>query len=238
MNLSQTLFLSSDLHDQIACRYQQRCPENQINQSKALLLTHGLFSSKSSQSILGLESELTNSSLSTLALDLYAHGESPGELEKLTAQKVISSLEVGIQFLIEKEFQEIILYGASMSGFACIEIARRYPTLIKEIILKSPVLDFKVLYQDSLKARSLSESFYNSFGSINSNGKQQLLDCRITVVHGSSDSTVPLTHVEKLLPTLSSFWSLHVIKECDHDYSNPLHLTEMIDTFTKILLLA
>ncbi len=237
--------------DIVAASY-QHAPHS----SRAVLLTHGMFSSQTSGTIQAITPILWNLANSTLIIDLYAHGKSSGELQSMTASKIIESVTTGIDFLISKGHKKITLFGSSMSGFACIEAANLYPEFVEKVILKSPVVDYQDLYRRRLGEEGLAKwktegslklfdhriddtvdipfTFFQSFQDYPFAAQLLPEDRPVHIVHGTNDEVVPIEHVEYSIPLKAQTWSIRRIQEANHEYMNREHRKELYEVLTQM----
>jgi pimeloyl-ACP methyl ester carboxylesterase len=211
--------------------------------TEGVVLTHGMFSSKQSRAVQDLLPVLCNAQLTSLAVDLYAHGESTGSFASLTAEKIIASVTTAIDYLRAQGIESISLLGSSMSGFACLEAAHHYQQYIKHVVLKSPVVSYKDLYQRRLGEAGLQRwkadtyleltdaehgatqripyTFFESLESYPFASKPLPPDVPVHVVYGGADTVVPPEHIEQEIPLKASAYTLCLIPGADHAYSNP-----------------
>jgi pimeloyl-ACP methyl ester carboxylesterase len=210
--------------------------------TEGVILTHGMFSSKQSRAVQDLLPVLCHAERTALAVDLYAHGESTGSFTSLTAEKIIESITTAIDYLRTQEVQSISLFGSSMSGFACLEAAHRYQKFIKNVVLKSPVVSYRDLYQRRLGEAGLQRwkadayltlsdaqhgvsqrlpyTFFESLESYPFATKPLSPDVPVHVVYGGADTVVPPEHIEQEIPLKASAYTLCLIPGADHAYSN------------------
>lgn len=221
---------------------------------KVVIMVHGFTSNKNTKSWLLLTDLLSKASIPSLRIDLFAHGESEGKFEDLTTTKAVDSILCAIRFLKEKGYKKIGLIGSSFGGISSIMAASKTNDLVL-LGLKSPVSDFNEVwtarrtpqelakwketgmtnYQDRSEVVQLKYAFFEDF----KNNEPYKIAHRISVptiiVHGDSDSVVPVGQsikLSKLIPNCE----LVLVKGVDHRYQGPGEMGKLVNSLYSFIL--
>ncbi len=208
-----------------------------------VILCHGLASNKSSHINQALVPLLGSDGISSLAIDLYAHGESDGSFETLTVAKAYDGLKQAFLFAKDHGYEKVILTGSSFSGVVCLMGAQQLAC--DGLILKSPVFDYARLWQDRLGLDGIAEwkskgyielwkkkigyCFYEQAFSIPIRQITSGVTKPALLVHGDNDELVPLFHSQEAYLLLAGEKKLHIVNGADHLYKNEIHFKELIN---------
>ncbi|HLC68817.1 MAG TPA: alpha/beta hydrolase [Candidatus Bilamarchaeaceae archaeon] len=207
-----------------------------------VIFCHGLASSKASRINQALRPLLHKDGIATLALDLYAHGESDGKFEQLTISKGYDGLKRAYDFAVEKGYENIVFSGSSFSGVVCLLGAARLDCA--SFTLKSPVFDYLRLWKTRLGedgmqkwkedryfdiwGRKLGYGFYEDAMRIDVRRITRSIHAPALLVHGDKDDWVPLDHSQEAYTLLQGEKTLHVIRGANHFYKELPHFKEMV----------
>jgi len=194
------------------------------------VLCHGFASSKDSNSILALDKAFTNKGVSTLRIDLYAHGESEGKFENLSVSEAVDDIVRAVHFLKSKGYRHVGLLGSSFSGIAATITASKSHDLYA-LILKSPVSDYSELFIKEygegglLKwkhegtadryGKMLKYAFYEDAIKYNGYEAGKKIMVPTLIIHGDKDEVVPVEQSKKLA-TIIPGSRLEVIEGANH----------------------
>ncbi|MEW6035639.1 MAG: alpha/beta fold hydrolase [Candidatus Micrarchaeota archaeon] len=206
------------------------------------ILAHGYLSDKASRTNAGLSSRLNAAGISTLAFDMYGHGESEGDVERLTVTKVVDNILAIYGFAEKEGYARIGLAGSSFSGSPSLISAAKLP--FSALALKCPVFDGKRLSDERLGpegvARWKREGFYSPFGrrwsyevyedesGYDMKSIASKINAPTLVVHGSRDVTVPISQAYSLMDALRCEKKLVVVDGADHFFRDEAHFSRMI----------
>lgn len=211
-----------------------------------VIMCHGFTTNKNSKKLLRLQKELNNKHISTLRIDLFAHGESEGNFEDITLTNAINSAFGAINFCKEKGFRKIGLIGSSFGGATCILTSSKSKDLFV-LGLISPVCDYyerdQEKYKDELKdwknkgfkihKNSKGQEFRLNYSFIedqeNNRGYQacENIDIPTIIIHGDADKSVSVEQSIKISKIIKDC-KLEIIKDCGHHYSDEKHFDKMI----------
>lgn len=184
--------------------------------------------------------------------DFSGVGESEGSLENTQMSSYLDDLKSAINQLENFDFvdrEKIILVGASLGGFIASLFAAQ-DKRVKGLVLVSPVSDIREIGERKLKGHNLEEwkstgymtfgehdykiklgySFVDDLMQYNLYESAKNISCPVLIVHGDSDTEVPISHSQKLFETLLCDKKFVVLKGANHYYSNPLHFIQLVKT--------
>ena len=139
---------------------------SQEGSSRAVVMVHGLDTSKSSQYVLDTAPIYAQAGYSVLMLDLRGHGESEGERTILGYQEV-RDVQRALSWLEEEkgfEPSEVVLHGWSMGGATVLRSAPG--TGVAAVVEESSYADLPLLLRDVLPEESGLPSFFNPASSL------------------------------------------------------------------------
>ncbi|MBD3253306.1 prolyl oligopeptidase family serine peptidase [Candidatus Pacearchaeota archaeon] len=215
-----------------------------------IVMCIGHSSNKDRPTYTSMEEKLNENEISSFRFDFYGHGESEGKFEDATVSEAVDDAQKAIEFLKNKGYLKIGLFGSSFGGITSLITASKSDDLFV-LALKSPVSDYEkvellrkgekgieewrqrgyVSYDSSdgipLK---LNYSFYEDIK--NNNGYEAAKKIKIPtiIVHGDRDEIVPVEQSRKTADIIRNC-KLEIVKGADHRYTNPEHFEKC----TKLL---
>ena len=216
----------------------------EFNKTSIAIICHGLTSSKDSRTGKALKDHLAKERLSSLSIDLYAHGESDGKMQELTISKAVESVIAAYNYLKSQGYQKISLAGSSFSGIVCLIAATKLE--IESMVLKCPVFDYVKLLKSRLDDKDLEKwkkdgkrkqfdvflgyELYEDVLSYDIIKIATRVNCPTLFIHGSGDKLVPPEHSENAYRLISSKEKeLHIVNGADHFFIHEKHFNEVID---------
>ena len=202
---------------------------------KAVVLCHGFSSSKDGEKYKILSSLFVKEGIAVLRFDFFGHGESEGDFSKVTLTQAVDDVLSAVDFLEGLGFVDIGVAGVSFGGKAAF-VAAGKSRRIKVIALVAPAIDYKkiqklqygtqgikkwekegkILYQGKYGPKELEYTFHADLKNFNYTGIARHIQIPVLIIHGDEDSSVPLTHSQKLFKELDCFKKLEVIVGCNH----------------------
>lgn len=209
----------------------------------AVIICHGLTSSKDSKTGTGLREALKHDKIASLSIDLYGHGESDGTMQQLTVSKAVESVLAAYHYLKSKCYEKIALVGSSFSGSVCLVAATRLE--LSAMVLKCPVFDYAELLRWRLGKHGIEKwktdkkveiyrtalgyEMYEDAEALDMKELAKKVTCPTLFIHGSGDKMVPPSHSEHAYNTIGSKEKkLHLIKGADHFFIHEKHFNEVI----------
>ncbi len=216
----------------------------EFNKDNIVIICHGLTSSKDSRTGKALTDRLAKEHLSSLSIDLYAHGESDGKMHELTISKAVESVVATYNYLKLQGYENISLVGSSFSGIVCLVTASVVE--IRSMVLKCPVFDYIKLLKARLKPEDIERwrkegtlkqfdvflgyELYEDALSYDVTEIARKVRCPILFIHGSGDKLVPPEHSEAAFKLVSSEEKeLCIIKGADHFFIHEKHFNEVLN---------
>ena len=217
---------------------------NEINDSGSIvIIAHGFKSDKTSRTGTALSKKLNEAGIPTIAFDMYGHGQSEGEMGKLTMSKAVDNALAVYDFVKKMGYKKIGLSGSSFSGMVGLIVASKRE--LAALSLKCPVFDYKKLWDDRVGPSGIDKwkkegnvkifDVEISFETYTDASKYSM--CSIAgaikaptlVIHGSRDATVPISQAEELISCLTCEKELFVVSGADHFFQVPQHFDKMIE---------
>ena len=182
--------------------------------------SHGLLSDSHSPKQIVLAKRCNAVGIGYLRIDHRGCGKSTGNFRDVTSLQgrsndVYSAIQKLTSLGIHR--QKIGLFGSSLGGSVCLDIARRL--FIRVCVIFAAPLKIEAMDADSLTP-------YLSF---DLSGKLDQIS-NIHIFHGESDDTVPLSHAQSIYQQVASPKQLTIQKNGDHRMSDPAHQEAFADS--------
>lgn len=224
-----------------------------------VIISHGFQSSKEGKLYIQLQDELNREGIGTFRYNYYGHGQlyckgSKYRVSKdITLSKSVDSIKAAIEFVRSKGDYGVGLMGSSFGGLISL-VAASQDSNIKALALKSPVSEpikfwrnrigderiAKWKQEGILQYNELGENYelnYSFWEDLNIYDTLEMaknITCPVLIVHGDSDSVVPITESYGLAKIVST--EVKVVKGANHDYADPVQYTEMKHLITDFLI--
>lgn len=212
------------------------------------VLLHGLTTSKNEYLNFydDVANGLLKCGYSSLRIDFRAHGESLSNASAFNVTNNVSDVVSSVRWLIKnKGIEKINLFGTSFGAVAALASASVLPDeLVKRIYLLAPVLSFNDLYLNPI-SNNRKEKYGNMLQKVLLEDKIILLDDRVsfnysnaiefalidmprlvnmladklTIMHGTHDTIVPLEVTKALVESIPSI-SYHEFERMDHGFTD------------------
>lgn len=208
-----------------------------------VIMGHGYLSDKNSRTNTRLAELLNGQGISTISYDLYGHGESEGEMERLTVSRAVENL-LAVHDFAKGRHSQIGLTGSSFTGIVSLIAATKRSFDV--LSLKCPVFDSKRLWderygEDGLKkwkedgyvtpfAKKWCYEAYEDACTYDMEKIVPMIKAPVLVIHGDRDTTVPMWHAESIIRLASGEKKLVVVKGADHFFKDENQFNEMIQT--------
>lgn len=217
----------------------------------AVVLCHGMESSKESEKITALSRRMADRGILALRFDFAGNGASEGKFEEMTYSGEVEDLRAAYDFVLQYEPKKVGVFGSSMGGAVAVLFAGQEQTVAALVTLAAPV------HPEKIRERLLSPEEtrrWRTQGYIMYHEKRlnvtlledverldvpkaaRKITCPALVVHGDKDDTVPIEEGRELFAALAGPKRLCIIEGSDHRLTQPAHLqkalTESIDWLT------
>ena len=235
--MQEKIFLDSE-NGKVCCLHTQV-----EGSSSVVILAHGYLSDKESRTNKALSKRLNEVGISTIAFDMYGHGESEGDVERLTITKVVGNV-LAVYDFAESRYQRIGLSGASFTGIVSLIAATKREFSV--LSLKCPVFDSKKLWdwrhgkkgierwkKEGSKTLFGKEWRYEAYEDASQYDMRKIVSgitAPTLAIHGDKDATVPISHAKNIISFISGEKKLVIIKGADHFFHDPAHFRRMVQT--------
>jgi pimeloyl-ACP methyl ester carboxylesterase len=198
--------------------------------------------------------------VAALRFDLRGHGESEGRQEDLTLAGVLNDIRSALEFLrAATGVSHTSLVGQSFGGGICAHYAAKRPDEVDRLVLLCPQLDYKRRTIDSVPywhddhldpgaAAKLSErgflqhtqtfrhgrAFYNEVFWLQPHTVLHEVQAPTLVVHGTSDTLVPINGSVAAMQTLNDRSQLMKVEGAQHGFAvdgDPTYLDPQSQTW-------
>ncbi len=189
---------------------------------RAAVITHGLFSSKSSEKHVRSATALAALGLAAVRFDSRGCGESGGRIEATTLSGQVEDTGAVLEHILAdpRISGEPVLMGSSFGGAASLLLAARRGG-VKAVVSWSAPCDFQSLAdrRDELEYQ-MDQTFFDDLSGLDIISQVRgLFPCLI--VHGEKDETVPLAQAHALATALGHPVRLVVVRGADHALTIP-----------------
>lgn len=212
--------------------------------SSAVILCHGMESSKESEKIVALGGILSDKGLLTLRFDFACANESSGDFADITYSAEVADLRAAFNFMLQYPIQRIGIFGSSMGGTVALLFAGQEERVAALVTLAAPLhpekITEQILSSDAVAewqrcgyiiyhGRRINVTMLQDLQTLNVPGTVTRATCPTLVIHGDCDETVPVGEGRELFSLLPASKELGVIQGADHRFSDPRCLQQVLD---------
>jgi putative redox protein len=209
----------------------------------AVILCHGMESSKESDKLIYLAQLLAQNGIAALRFDFAYVGESSGKFEDITYSGEVEDLKAAHALMLSRGAEKIAILGSSMGGTVALLFAAQEPKVAALVTVAAPIHPER--FPDRVLApvqtqdwRERGFTFYNGqrinlallhdLEKINVAESVKKITCPVLVLHGAADEVVPVEEAYELAGCLSHVKRLSILKGTDHRLSNPEMMRQAI----------
>jgi uncharacterized protein len=190
----------------------------------AVILSHGLISSKTSSKYVTLSDRLAAMGIASCRFDYHGCGESGGDIRETTLTIRLENLDCVVENVMSRQDidpDRIGILGSSFGGVTCLIKASRDPRIKCVSPWATPYL-LEKNDDDEIDDIVFGDELYADFAryDILSSGENV---SHALVVHGDADKVVPCHEGKRIYERLRQPKRLEVIEGADHILSNPVH---------------
>lgn len=208
-----------------------------------VVLCHGMESTKEGTKHQALAARLTALGYACLRFDFSYVGESGGRFEDLTISGEVADLGGAVDFLSARGFSRFGLVGSSLGGTVAIVFAGADPRVealvtiaaVSEplgIVERMPAAELEAWRRTGVRVEAgggtLKRDFLDDLAGVDVVGAARRLAAATLVTHGADDDVVPVRDAHTLYAALPDPKALAITPGCDHRYSDPAHLGELL----------
>lgn len=208
---------------------------NQKDTPRAVIFSHGLFSTKDGNKITNLSDHIVNENYSLLTFDFRFSGESGGNISEISIMDEVEDLKNVISHLKSNGIREIHLMGSSLGGVISILAASSGCAEIKSLILIATPIELVDLPGDitpdeietlettgyhCYKGVMINNRFLKELKDINMTEKLQEIICPVMAIHGSNDNVVAISDYYLIEKNVKSHFTGKIIENGDHRLYN------------------
>ena len=209
----------------------------------AVVLCHGMESSKEGTKHQALAARLTASGYVCLRFDFSYVGESGGKFEDLTISGEVEDLGGAVDHLTMRGTTEFAIVGSSLGGTVAVLFAGHEPRVRVLVTIAAVALPLGIIERmdpDVLVAwrqggvrgegeGRLGRGFLDDLERIDVLAAATRTTAATLVTHGDHDQVVPVGDAYALFAALPEPKVLAITPACDHRFSDPRHLQDLLD---------
>jgi dipeptidyl aminopeptidase/acylaminoacyl peptidase len=218
----------------------------------AIILCHGMDSSKDSEKLVAVGRGLATLGFLTLRFDFAYVGESSEKFEDITYSGEVEDLRAACSFIRDRFSGRIGILGSSMGGTVALLFAAQDPDIAALVTIAAPVhpeaFPRRILSPKGLQkwrdrgftlynGRLLNLTLLEDLEKINVLECARKIACPLLIIHGDTDEVVPVEEAHELNACASGKKKLLILKGTDHRLSNPVTMqhavSETLDWFTE-----
>jgi len=220
----------------------------------AVILCHGMESSKESEKLVTLSRRLSERGILALRFDFAGSGESEGKFEEMTYGGEVEDLRAAYDFVLRYKPKKIGVLGSSMGGTVALLFAAEEKNVAALVTIAAPVHPERFSVRLSTPeetrqwraqgfieyhGRRLNVSLLHDLEVLDVPKAARKISCPVLVIHGDKDDAVPVEEGHELFAELAAPKRLCIIEGSGHRLTEPAHLqkalAESIDWLTQNL---
>lgn len=203
----------------------------QADSDYIVIMAHGFVNNRSSQGRFEQVAErLNEASYNVLKFDFSGCGESDDDIIEL--DKEVEDLLSAVEFVKEKGFKNIALFGNSLGGLVCL---KAYSSDISTMVLTGPITDsmnydwgkfYLTMGSEEEEIRKISQDMLDAFSEIDQEEILQGIDCPVLIIHGDrgEEEKELLDRSKKALKILPNSSKLKVVEDAAHGIREQYHI--------------
>ena len=221
----------------------------------AVILCHGMESSKESEKLVALGRQLSERGILTLRFDFACSGESEGKFEEITYSGEVEDLRAAFDFTLGYRPDKIGILGSSMGGTVAVLFAAEEKRVAALVTIAAPLrpekfADWLLTPEEAREWRKQGFVIYHGRRlnvallddvekTIDVPKAARKISCPALVIHGDRDDTVPVEEGHGLYAELGGPKRLCILEGAGHRLTELPHLQtavrESIDWLTQYL---
>ena len=220
----------------------------------AVILCHGMESSKESEKLVTLSRRLSERGILALRFDFAGSGGSEGKFEEMTYSGEVEDLRAAYDFVLRYKPKKIGVLGSSMGGTVALLFAAEEKNVAALVTIAAPVHPERFSERLSTPeetrqwrtrgfieyhGRRLNVSLLHDLEVLDVPKAARKISCPVLVIHGDQDDIVPVEEGHELFAALAGPKRLCIIEGSGHRLTEPAYLqkalAESIDWLTQNL---
>ncbi len=200
-----------------------------------IIMSHGFTGDKDEWGMFPqTAAEFSDAGFAVFRFDFGGSGES--DITSITVEKQTNDLKSAIDFVKEKGFDNIGLFGLSMGGLCSVLACggdikalvlwapvtkAKTPTVLKNGDLMSELKEkgYIVIRNRVGKEFRIDEKYLTERQSLNQKEILSRLNIPVLIIHGDRDDIVPVTHSKEAMAYLKKGSKLEIIEGADHGFN-------------------
>lgn len=222
--------------------------------ASAVILCHGMESSKESEKLVTLSRQLAERGILALRFDFSGSGESEGKFAEMTYSGEVEDLRAVYEVVMKYRPKKIGVLGSSMGGTVALLFAAEEKNVAALVTIAAPVHPERFSERLSTPeetqrwrargftqyhGRRLNVSLLQELEVLDAPKAARKISCPVLVIHGDKDDIVPVEEGRELFAELAAPKRLCIIAGSGHRLTEPAHLqkalAESIDWLTSHL---
>jgi uncharacterized protein len=207
----------------------------------AVVLSHGLISSKESSKYMALAERLAEAGMAACRFDYHGCGQSGGRIEETTLTIRLDNLNAVVDYVLHHHNvnpEKIGIIGSSFGATTgLIKTAR--DKRIKCVSLWATPYILEKEGNGSIDNIFFTDDIYTDFSTYDILSESENVSGAL-VIHGDLDATVPCVEGKTIYQHMQQPKQLEIIQDGDHVFSDPSHREKVInlalDWFKRYLL--
>jgi len=208
-----------------------------------VVLCHGMESTKEGAKHQALAARLVPLGYACLRFDFSYVGESEGAFEDLTISGEVDDLAGVYGFLKERGVGPLGFVGSSLGGAVALLVAAEEPgvrALVTVAAVSQPLGILRRMPAEEVaewrrkgfreeQTGRLNSTFLDDLARVDVLAAARRVRAATLVTHGADDRIVPVADAHALFAALPHPKALVITPGCDHRYSDPAHLADLLD---------
>ncbi len=211
--------------------------------SGAVILCHGMDSTKESKKLVFLGEALALRGFTALRFDFAYVGESDGKFEDITYTGEVEDLKAAYALIQNRGAGKIAIIGSSMGGSVALLFAALEPKVAVLVTVAAPIhpeqFPRRILTPEQMQewresgftiynGQRLNVSLLDDLEKLNIPESARKIICPVLILHGDRDNIVPVREAHELHGYLPNPKKLTILKGVDHRLSDPALMTQAV----------
>lgn len=198
---------------------------------KAVIFSHGLFSTKDGYKITQLADSITGAGFSLLTFDYRYCGESGGDISDISVMREVDDLSAVVEHVREAGFEEIHLMGSSMGAAVTLLYCGRGGKAASIMTIAAPIdlisifpamgMDEALSLEEDgytdIEGIKIRNTFFRELAQIDIAAALGSIGIPLLAIHGALDRVVPAAQGELLAERYGGKVRYVLVEDGDHN---------------------